>query len=78
MVKSDRAYIPALSVTNEADTVRSKVALAALTAEWRAFQQRYGNWGRFGEESLRVNASRAQYPVPHHSDKRGGMSRPAS
>lgn len=43
MVKLDRAYIPALSFTHEADTVRSKVALAALTAEWRAFQQSYGN-----------------------------------
>jgi hypothetical protein len=43
MVRLDRAYIPALSLTNDADTLRSKTALAFLAEEWRAFRERYGN-----------------------------------
>lgn len=46
MVKFDRAYIPALSLTYDADTVRSKAALADLTKESQVFLQKYRSWVR--------------------------------
>jgi len=50
MARLDGAYIPALSLTSEGDTARSKAALAVLSVEWHEFRRRHGRWAKADTE----------------------------